>query len=373
MTAAENRSGWRSALRRVRHDHSLTGRAEDSADATGPLDDDAADTAAGPTEKAERSFALQVEELLLQAPRRYTPRQLRALTGIERSRTLRLWHSLGFADVESDDVVFTDNDVQAVERLEQLRATGLISADLQVAVTRSIAQAMSGLAEWQVELFFQVLSNRPEGAPHWTTDLERLLPALSKLQEYVWRRHLAVAAGRLLANAPSESDVRTLVVGSTDLVGFTRTARRLTATQLVELVELFHGITSDVIADGGGRIVKTVGDAVLFVTDRPDEAAEIALHLLERTAEATSLPELRTGLAFGPVLTRLGDIYGEVVDNAARLCTHSRPGRILVSEELASALEGDDRFALRLRRPIVERGYPRLHPWGLRRPPAENR
>ena len=356
----EGAGQWRATLRRVLPDR-LGGGTVGADGGAEPILSEITSDRPGPL------LSRRVEEAVLGAPRRYTRRQMHELTGLREERASRLWRSMGFASTGDGDVVFTDTDLAALGRLEQLAATGLVSPDLQEAVIRSMAQAMAGLAGWQVELLHQILSDRRAADQDWPIDFRTLLRALEALQNYVWRRHLAVAAGRLLASAPDEADVRTLVVGSSDLVGFTRTARRLSPTQLIELVELFHGIAAHVVADHRGRIVKTVGDAVLFVTDRPEDAAELALDLVERTVEASGLPELRTGLALGPTLTRFGDIYGEVVEHATRLCTHARPGRVLVDHDLATTLDGDPRFRLRLRRPLVDRGYPRLHAWGLRR------
>ncbi|HEX4246692.1 MAG TPA: adenylate/guanylate cyclase domain-containing protein [Pseudonocardia sp.] len=356
MAVHEHGGNWRAALRRVVPERNTPDR-------------DAATDLAVELASDQPSAALEqrVEEAVLEAPRRYTRKDVHSLTGTQDERARQLWRSLGFADVAEDDVMFTETDLAAIGRLEQLRGTGLVSTDLQDAVIRSMAQAMSGLATWQVELLYQILRERQSTGEQWSVDLRKLLTSLESLQNYVWRRHLAVAAGRLLATAPDEADIRTLVVGSSDLVGFTRMSRRLSPSQLIELVELFHGIAANVVADHRGRIVKTVGDAVLFVTDRPEDAAELGLDLIERTVAASGLPELRTGLAIGRTLTRFGDIYGEVVETASRLCTHARPGRVLVDHELAMALDGDPRFQLRLRRPLVDRGYPRLHAWGLRR------
>src|SRR5205823_1271540 len=111
----------------------------------------------------------------------------------------------------------------------ELVDAGVMSERVQVAVVRSIAQAMAGLATWQVERLYDMLIERPDRP----VDLRVVLPALERLQNHVWRRHLAVAVGRLLATSPHEADLRTLTVGSTDLVGFTRTARRLTPGQLI--------------------------------------------------------------------------------------------------------------------------------------------
>lgn len=326
----------------------------------------------GSSKDTEDTFDLEhrVEEVLLQAPRRYTRLDIHQRAGISPERARRLWRSLGFPNVGDEELIFTDADVAAIGLLEQLRATGLVPESVQHAVVRSMAQAMSGLAVWQVELLHQILSHSNPPPEEWPDRLAAMLPRLEYVQNHVWRRHLVAAAGRMLSSPPDGTDLRTLVVGSSDLVGFTRLSRRITPTQLIDLVEEFHGIAADVTTGHRGRIVKTVGDAVLFVTDSPEDAAQLALDLLERTAASElELPELRTGLAIGPTLTRFGDIYGEVVDVATRLCTHARPGRILVDHALATVLDGDRRFRLRLRRPIAEPGYPKLQPWGLRRAP----
>ena len=76
---------------------------------------------------------------------------------------------------------------------------------------------------------------------------------------------------------------------------------------------------------------------------------------------------LRIGLAAGPVLVRYGDVYGEVVNIAARLTAHGRPDSVLVDRGVADALAGDPRFALRQLRPVAVRGYRHLHPWVLER------
>jgi adenylate cyclase len=181
----------------------------------------------------------------------------------------------------------------------------------------------------------------------------------------VWRRQLVAAGRRLRAGRADDSDSNTAVVGSADLVGFTRTTRSMAPDELVEMVELFHSIAADVAARHEGRIVKTIGDEVQFIVDRPEHAAELALELLDRTT-AAGLPELRIGMALGPVLHRFGDVYGDVVHTATLLGSEAPPGRALVEQEMAAALEGDARFSLRLRRPIAVPGYPSTQAWGLR-------
>ena len=168
--------------------------------------------------------------------------------------------------------------------------------------------------------------------------------------------------------APSATDTtEVLTVGFADMVGFTRTTRRRSVAELSEMIERFSAVTTDVIADGGGRLVKTVGDEVLFVADEIAVGAAIALGLRDRVRAETALPQLRLGLATGPVLPHYGDVYGEVVNIAARLTSTAHPDSVLVDRGVAEALDGDQRFTLRRIKSVAVRGYRRLDPWVLDR------
>jgi adenylate cyclase len=148
--------------------------------------------------------------------------------------------------------------------------------------------------------------------------------------------------------------------------GFTSLTRRATEAELEQLLEAFESLTTEVVGAHNGRIVKTIGDEVLFLADTPADCALIALELLERAERTDGLPPLRVGLAAGPVVTRLGDVYGSTVNIASRLTSLSRPGWILVDRGMADALAEDDRFALRSRRPEAVRGFHHLRQWRLR-------
>lgn len=308
-----------------------------------------------------------VEEIVLGAPRRYTRAGLAEAAEFDADEGRRLWRSLGFAEVGDDEVLFTDHDVAAVRLMSGLTEAGVLEPDVREAVARAVAQSMSRLAEWQVGMLRRLL----EGHDGELTPQESLqvaaavIPALEQLQSYVWRRHLAATVHRMLATASGTGDTWPLVVGFADMVGFTRTTRRRSVEELSEMIERFGSTTTEVIADGRGRIVKTVGDEVLFVADDAPAAAAIALALQERVRTEDALPELRIGLAAGEVLTRYGDVYGEVVNIASRLTTHARPDTVLVDDVVAGALAGDDRFRVRSLRPVSVRGYRSLHPWLL--------
>jgi adenylate cyclase len=332
------------------------------------------------SEVGGRPLADALEELVLGAPHRYTPVQVDEATGLELEEGRRLWRSLGFPEVPDEDAVFTERDIEAVRLMSELGEAGVLQPEVREAVARAVAQAMSRLAEWQVDMVRRVLESEGEDAtPERALELTAaVLPALEQLQSYVWRRHLAATVRRLVetpadgaveerTGGGDKADTWPLVVGFADMVGFTRTTRRRSTAELGDLIEQFGSSTTEVIAEGRGRIVKTVGDEVMFVADDAADAAAIALDLLERVRAEESLPELRIGLAAGPVLVRYGDVYGEVVNIAARLTTHAHPGSALVDRAVADALRDHPRFAVRALRPVAVRGYHRLQPWVLQR------
>jgi adenylate cyclase len=189
---------------------------------------------------------------------------------------------------------------------------------------------------------------------------------LEGLIGYVWRRHLAAAAARALAN-PDEVVARTMAVGFADLVGYTSLTRQVDEDVLVKVISNFESVAFDVIAEHGGRVVKTVGDEVMFVADNAAVGAEIALGLLEAIEAVEELPGLRVGVACGTVLARLGDLYGEPVNIASRLTSIARANSVLVDRDMAGAVEGDQRFRLSRVPPRPVRGYTLLHSMRLRR------
>jgi adenylate cyclase len=101
-----------------------------------------------------------------------------------------------------------------------------------------------------------------------------------------------------------------------------------------------------VVVAGGGRVVKTVGDEILFVATTPTDAAAIALALAETMAAAPDLPDVRVGLATGPVVSRLGDVFGATVNIASRLTAMAQPGTVLVDGPTAAGALDDPSFEL---------------------------
>ena len=52
-------------------------------------------------------------------------------------------------------------------------------------------------------------------------------------------------------------------------------------------------------------------------------------------------PEVRAGVAYGDVVSRLGDVFGPTVNVASRLTSIARPGSVLIDQGAHDALTGD--------------------------------
>jgi adenylate cyclase len=345
---------------------------------------DAADDSSG-----DDPIALRLEHLILGADRRYTPFQAARAAGVPMELAARFWRAMGFADIGQARAL-TEADVIALRRLAGLVEAGLLSEPMAVQVARSTGQTTARLAEWQIDSFLVGLTDPSElgmsRAEMAYPLVELLLPELEEFLNYVWRRQLAAVTGRVVQAADDEETVnRRLSVGFADLVGFTRLSKRLEEEELGELVEAFETTSADLVAAHGGRLIKTLGDEVLFVADDAGTAADIGLRLIETMSNDETMPALRVGMAFGTVTTRMGDVFGTTVNLASRLTSIAPKDNVLVDGEMVAALgrSGDApvseadvekahensgyRFAVQpmWRRPV--RGLGLVEPWLLTR------
>ena len=148
-----------------------------------------------------------------------------------------------------------------------------------------------------------------------------------------------------------------MAVAFTDIVGYTSQSKHLTEAELVDLVETFEDDTTRAVTAIGGRVIKTIGDEVLYVADSPRALVEIALALTARGEdEDDGFPRVRAGIAYGDVTTRLGDVFGPTVNIASRLTSIARPGTVIVDRGAFDALTG------RAPRPRTRAGGARRHP-----------
>jgi adenylate cyclase len=291
--------------------------------------------------------------LLLGSARYLTGDQVAARAGMSRREADGLWQALGFPHL-GDEAAFADGDVDALRAAQELMDANIVGPELRLAQARILGRTMAALAETQVNLAAEA------AARGVITDPTDLLETMQSLQVYIWRRHLLAATEQRLA-AAGAGDGAAIAVGFTDLVSYTARSRELSTQDLAALLDGFEQRAQEVVVDLGGRIVKTLGDEVMWVVADPATAGEVALRLADA--------EVRTGVAYGPTLERAGDHYGPTVNVAARLTGLARPGAVLIDRELAAALAEDSRFRTRHLRPTSVRGYDHLRATVLSRRP----
>jgi adenylate cyclase len=266
-------------------------------------------------------------------------------SGIDREFALRIWRALGFVIPDPEMRVCTERDVGVFEYFALTEA--VFGAGPALALARTAGNSLARLADGAISNARSVLEAplRSEGGSN--IDVARtfaeaataIIPPLYPVIETVHRHHLVDAARRysLWGSAPTEEHTTNAVVGFADVVGSTALGHQLTNLELDAMLATFEERALGVCARPGSRLVKLIGDEILFVSGDAAEAIEIA----RRLNEDPDLPPMRTGIASGEVVTRDGDVYGTVVNLAARLVALAPPGGVLLDAETARRLRPD--------------------------------
>ena len=304
----------------------------------------------------------------------YNAAEVATRTGVTLDQARRLWRALGFPE-HGGARAFTEADVAAVSTVARAIDDGLLDFDLAVTLTRAVGQTMAKLADWETAALVhrvEELSSREESTETRTETALRMVEQLGApfedLLVYSWRRHLAAAAGRIEAMGANEEDLHTVqvTVGFADIVSFTALSNELARDRIGDLVELFESRCADVVAAQRGRMIKSIGDSVLFVNDDPIAGYDTAEGIINVIGRDPRMPDVRVGLASGPVLMRLGDVFGPPVNMASRLTAVARRNRIIIDGATAAMLPGDQFETRRLPGRAV-RGFGIVEPVAVRR------
>jgi adenylate cyclase len=366
---------------------------------------------------------LLADRLLVPTVRRLSAADVAAETGVGEDLIRTLWRALGLPVPDPDDAVFGDLDVEAVDTFATLLRLGVADPQTTVQLARVIGTAMARIAEAELTATVSTFSapgvdgSRADGpgtdgpdaegvgsrgpgaggpgaggpgaggpgaggsieaAERFASLADESLPAVARLLEYVWRRHLQAATRRaMLQRTRGARPAPDVAVGFADMVGFTSLSQQLDERRLAELVGRFEAVAHDTVSGLGGRVVKMIGDEVMFVTETPAVAAAIGLRLAELYADDDLLSDVRVGLAWGPVLVQDGDYYGPVVNLASRIVRIADPGTVLVADELHRMLTDETggadaaAFAFDPLRPRVLKDVGRVQLWNLHRPGVE--
>jgi len=323
----------------------------------------------------EHGFTRQeLERAILGESPSLTSEDVADATGVSVEQTRRLWRALGFPDA-GEEVAFTDADMLALRTLLGAVENGAIDFDTAVRLTRALGQTMARLADWEVATLAGRVEQLEAGDEATGSRIgsalrlaEQVGVPFEHLLLYAWRRHLAAAVARIEALGANDDDLHTteVTVGFADLVRFTALSNELDDDRIGDLVEIFESRCADVVASRRGRVIKTLGDSVLFVSEDPSRAMEIALGIVDVIGRDSRLPDVRVGLATGSVIMQLGDVFGPPVNLAARLTGVARRNRVITDRRTAELLP-PARFESRPLPARPLRGFGVVEPVAVRR------
>ncbi len=109
-------------------------------------------------------------------------------------------------------------------------------------------------------------------------------------------------------------------------------------------------LMSSVIVRFKGRIIKTIGDEIMCVFARPDDAVLAASEIqvqVEAKRPGNRHIKIHSGLHYGPVLIEGNDIFGYTVNAAAYLTAVAAPEQILTTDAVERALAPELRSCVR--------------------------
>ncbi len=300
----------------------------------------------------------RITEIVLAGPADLTREEASAGAGLTVEEAQPYWRAMAFPDVGSARA-FTVGDVASLQLLSSWVRDGRMDRETAVELMRSLGQTAARLADWQVDTMLRVLaeSDTELDMDRLGDSIDELLPGMERLLVYSWRRHLAAVMGRGLAGLDEiDPEAPVATVGFADIAGFTRLVRAMGDEELAELVHTFETGAADIVAGAGARLVKTLGDEVMFVTAQAATAAQIAVAIHDLTSPGPEPLHVRIGIATGGLVSRMGDYYGRTVNRASRLTGIARPGMTLIDVATEDAVRDSGAYAIRHMTPRRLRG-----------------
>lgn len=263
--------------------------------------------------------------------------------GLSPEEVTHAWGLLGLTVAGPDVPVLSQADVDALATWVALKT--VVGEDGAFGLLRVLGAAMARLAEAESTA---IRAGTPDIQMTYTNDelataqayraVAEFVPRISALIDVVHRHHLTGARTHFEGVLRDTSASVVCGIGFADLSGFTVLTRALTPAQLSDLLNEFAGTVADVVHRDGGRVVKFIGDEVMWVSASPECLARAAVDLVEHPRAREEGLQVRAGLAYGSVLAINGDYFGSPVNLAARLVGAAAPGQILADSALHEQL-----------------------------------
>lgn len=304
------------------------------------------------------AFNLMRSRLLWSAEPRITIAEVARRAGLDIEVTRRARMLLGLPDPGEAAVC-------RVEEVEAFRGLAggieMYGTDTILQYTRVIGSALTTVAEGALTVFARSLTLMAESDEPVPEGDEFTLLTFDALESFNTVPQVLQVASKLLFEQAIEQlgadpgSAHLAAVGFVDLIGSTITTEELGDDAMTSALARFEEWSAELAVASGGRVVKYIGDEVMFVTPDLSSATHVAVELLKRIADDPVLRRGRAGIAHGEVLNRDGDWFGATVNKAARLVDKARQGTILLTGEGAAEVEGAAHKGRRRLRGMSER------------------
>jgi adenylate cyclase len=309
------------------------------------------------------------EELFSEPDERVSVTEVARETGLEPELIERILTILG-TPVGRRRTLSSD-EAAALRHCARVLAAGFpLVAFLQL--VRVYVQSMRRIADAEVRLF-HLYVHEPlvrDGVPELEMAEEMgdlaadILPLAAPLTEYLHTRYLRffleqdvvghMEAGLSADTAEIELGQVTVTLCFIDLTGFTRYTEEEGDMEALDVIENFVATVESTLPPEA-TIVKTIGDEVMVVSPDAASLTEWAVGLLGRFPQR---PQPRVGIHFGEAVYRDGDYFGSQVNLAHRVVNRALAGEVLVTDRVATAIEGRDRLALEPIGQVSLKGFP---------------
>jgi class 3 adenylate cyclase len=129
-----------------------------------------------------------------------------------------------------------------------------------------------------------------------------------------------------------------------DIKGSTSYFERKGDAEGLAMVQHHNALLFPVIENGGGRVVKTIGDAIMACFKDPGSAVKAAMRMQQvleddraKTQSEDERIHIRVALHMGPGLEKDNDVFGDVVNATAKVQQQADPDQILITDVLLDA------------------------------------
>ena len=292
----------------------------------------------------EDRLVLLPAEVVLQGRRTYSDATLERNTGFTRHDIVEFTRAAGLAAPPE----ITARHLATAASLRQLVDAGL-DLDSVLEVTRVAGQSLSSIARVIVRVvgrtYLRAGDSEYDVAARYAEVAAQLTPVMGRIIDEQLRLHIhdALRQERLSPSARRRGRIdtgRDMAIAFADLVGFTRMGSRVHADEVGRVAARLVQITTEVV-EPPVAMVKNVGDAVMLASPELEPLVENVLTLVARVGdEGADYPELRAGIAYGPVVPAAGDWYGHTVNLASRLTAVARPGTVVATAAVRAMTQG---------------------------------